>query len=121
MSLDQIFSYLLPVLVAPIFILAGTMLYLFPPKSANWFYGYRTTRSMKNQTNWDYAQKMGAKLMIQFSLINFVVLSIIGFVMEKYLSLFELVIPIQSVTLILLCFLMLWVGEKRLKSFEDSN
>lgn len=34
----------------------------YPPKSINYFYGYRTRRSMKNQDTWDYANRIGAKM-----------------------------------------------------------
>lgn len=37
---------------------------LFPPKSINSWYGYRTTRSMKNDINWEIAQKYSANLSI---------------------------------------------------------
>lgn len=33
-----------------------------PPKKINGFYGYRTTRSMKNQQTWDYAHQVCGKL-----------------------------------------------------------
>lgn len=33
-----------------------------PPKKINGFYGYRTTRSMKNQQTWDFAHQMCGKL-----------------------------------------------------------
>ncbi|MFH6964306.1 SdpI family protein [Flavobacterium plurextorum] len=37
---------------------------LFPPKKINSFYGYRTTNSIKNKSNWDFAQKYSAHLLI---------------------------------------------------------
>lgn len=47
-----------------------------PPKSINGFYGYRTSRSMKNQQTWDYAHRVCGKLwlrvgaiMLSFSLL----------------------------------------------------
>lgn len=36
----------------------------FPPKKINMLYGYRTTRSMKNQEQWDFSQKYSAKLLM---------------------------------------------------------
>lgn len=35
---------------------------IFPPKSINSWYGYRTVRSMKNKEQWSFAQKYSAKL-----------------------------------------------------------
>lgn len=37
---------------------------LFPPKTINSWYGYRTVRSMKNEKNWKLAQKYSANLSI---------------------------------------------------------
>ena len=37
--------------------------WIWPPKKINMTYGYRTTRSMKSQSAWDFAQKYSAKWM----------------------------------------------------------
>lgn len=47
-----------------IFIITGFIMLQFPPKNINMLYGYRTTRSMKNQKQWDFAQKYSAKLLL---------------------------------------------------------
>lgn len=47
-----------------IFIITGFIMLKFPPKKINLFYGYRTTRSMKNQEQWDFSQKYSAKLLM---------------------------------------------------------
>ena len=39
---------------------------IFPPKNINALYGYRSAGSMKNKTNWDFAQKYSANLFIAF-------------------------------------------------------
>ncbi|PWB20750.1 hypothetical protein DCO46_20195 [Flavobacterium sp. HTF] len=39
-----------------------TLFKIFPPKSINSFYGYRTSNSMKSQAKWDFAQKFSATL-----------------------------------------------------------
>jgi uncharacterized membrane protein len=44
-----------------IFIIAGFILYKYPPKKINSLYGYRTTSSMENQEKWDFAQKYSSK------------------------------------------------------------
>ena len=41
----------------------------WPPKKINEIYGYRTTRSMKSQAVWDFAQKYSAKLMTAFGIV----------------------------------------------------
>lgn len=47
-----------------IFIITGFIILKFPPKKINMLYGYRTTRSMKNQEQWDFSQKYSAKLLM---------------------------------------------------------
>ncbi len=56
--------FLILILTGPIFILAGIALLIFPPKSVNALYGYRTTRSMVNKEAWQFAQAYSARLMI---------------------------------------------------------
>lgn len=36
-----------------------------PPKNINWFYGYRTSASMRNQERWDFAQRESARVVMQ--------------------------------------------------------
>lgn len=52
-------------LVGIIFIAAGILMYVFPPKKINSFYGYRTKQSMSSQEKWDFSQKFSAKLMMK--------------------------------------------------------
>lgn len=40
-----------------------------PPKHINSFYGYRTSRSMKNQQTWDFAHKVCGKLWFRWGLV----------------------------------------------------
>ncbi|WP_027880355.1 SdpI family protein [Mesoflavibacter zeaxanthinifaciens] len=47
-----------------IFMITGFVMFKFPPKNINMLYGYRTTRSMKNQEQWDFSQKYSAKILM---------------------------------------------------------
>jgi len=40
-------------------LILNAIVYFFPPKEINKYYGYRSKQSMKNQRNWDFAQKRG--------------------------------------------------------------
>ena len=40
----------------------GLLLMKKPPSKVNGFYGYRTSRSMKNQDTWDFAQRYMGKV-----------------------------------------------------------
>lgn len=46
----------------------GYIFLKYPPKKINWFYGYRTTSSMKSQERWDFAQGYSAREMIRTGL-----------------------------------------------------
>lgn len=48
-----------------LFALSGWIVLRNPPKRINWFYGYRTAASRRNQERWDFAQREGAKAMMQ--------------------------------------------------------
>jgi uncharacterized membrane protein len=56
---------LIPALAAPIFIGMGIISKKFPPRHINSVYGYRTSRSMKSQERWDFAQSYSANEMIK--------------------------------------------------------
>lgn len=44
-------------------VVVAVAFWIWPPKKINMTYGYRTTRSMKSQSAWDFAQKYSAKWM----------------------------------------------------------
>lgn len=54
----------IPLLVGAIFIIAGLVMLVFPPKNINSLYGYRTRNSMSSQERWEFAQKYSAKELI---------------------------------------------------------
>lgn len=56
-------------LIGSVFFITGLITNAFPPIKINHLYGYRTPRSMKNQNNWDVAQRFSTKKMIQGSLV----------------------------------------------------
>ncbi len=53
-----------PLLVGSVFLFAGILMFVFPPKKINYLYGYRTQNSMKNLERWNFAQKLSSRLMI---------------------------------------------------------
>lgn len=55
-----------------IFITVGYLFHKFPEKEINGGMGFRTKLSMKNQKNWDFAQKYGFKKMMQLGWIGFI-------------------------------------------------
>jgi len=99
-------------ITGPLFVFLGIFFAKFPPKKINHYYGYRTTRSMKSQEAWDFAQVYGAKKMFW---AGWVMLAM-G-VMMLLLPFSENAKAILSVsTLIIVAVWMIVVTEKALKS-----
>jgi uncharacterized membrane protein len=76
---------------------------------------------MKNQTNWDYAQKLGGKFIIVFGLIIFTIQTILGYFFSNRNLEQSLVIPIQLIILVLLLIIKLIVCEKQIEKFEANH
>jgi uncharacterized membrane protein len=98
-------------IVGFVFSLAAFITLKFPPKKINSIYGYRTSRSMKNQENWDLAQRFSSQLMLKQGLI----------LLATAILLEVLPIPMEVATLISMLLLVTSViilfvqTEKRLK------
>jgi uncharacterized membrane protein len=90
------------VIINMAFLIGGGLMLFFPPKNINGIYGYRTTRSMKNQKNWEFAQKYSARKMIQFSAIC-LCLCLILFLIDssgKWATLFGLTLSISGLIMV---------------------
>lgn len=55
---------------------------IFPPKNINDVYGYRSSNSKKNKSNWDFAQKYSTNLFITLLLVM-IGLQIVLFYIDK--------------------------------------
>ena len=98
-------------LVGLVFSLAALITMKFPPKKINGIYGYRTSRSMKSQENWDIAQRFSSRLMLKQGLV---MLAIGGLLIA--LPLTEEVSAVISIALLIVSVIVLFVQtEKKLK------
>lgn len=65
------FTDYITAIIIPIFsIICGLVTKKFPPRKINSFYGYRTTKSMKNDENWQAAQKYMSVFFIKYSIAS---------------------------------------------------
>lgn len=91
----------------------------FPPKGIG-PYGYKTPRSMKNESNWKYANAYSNKLMYQLShgyiILLLSVLVIFRQVMSN--SLFGLLFTGSTVLMVVL---LIGITEYKLKQFEKKQ
>jgi uncharacterized membrane protein len=103
--------FLLPILVGPIFMIAGIVMLLFPPKKINYLYGYRTKNSMKNIDRWNFAQNYSAKIMI-WTGFCFSLTSLIGIFTEgnEFIQLM-----IALCLMLVLCGIIYYLTEKKLR------
>ncbi|HRP90901.1 MAG TPA: SdpI family protein [Edaphocola sp.] len=87
-----------------ILMVVGLIMFKFPPKNINSFYGYRTTNSMKNQKRWDFAQKYSAKEMIKLGIV-LMMTTTIGFItnFENLTNMF-IGLGLMILTIIILIF-----------------
>ncbi len=75
---------LIPMFVGLAYIIAAFIIIKYPPKKINYWYGYRTPLSMRNQKNWDFAQIYSAK---EFIKAGFVLLMVSVYLFNSdYLS-----------------------------------
>lgn len=107
--------FLINGLVGIIFLLSVIVLHFFPPKKINPLYGYRTSRSMKNQKNWDLAQDYSRILMMRYG-VYLIALSLVGLFaqIEDWLG-----IVISIFSIITLCAGLFIKTEQVLKDFES--
>ncbi len=61
--------FLLPAMSGPVYLLTGILMWRYPPKKINGWYGYRTPRSMKSREAWDFAQRYAAREMIRWGIL----------------------------------------------------
>jgi uncharacterized membrane protein len=64
---------LMPVLIGAIFIVAGILSGLYPPKKISHYYGYRTRRSMRDQESWDFANRFAPKVMTWAGVVSLLI------------------------------------------------
>ncbi|WP_096435894.1 SdpI family protein [Alteribacter populi] len=70
-----------------IILIAGLVLFTFPPKKINSFYGYRTGQSMDNLRSWTFANKLSSRLLILSGAILILVETVTGnFIVTLVLS-----------------------------------
>lgn len=98
-------------------ILAGVTKY-FPAKKANHLYGYRTSRSMRNRKNWDYAQSLLPGMFLRIAMY-FLVASIAWYLSPGY---GERNGMIAFLVLLFVTFgFEIYRSEKKLKRFSRRN
>jgi len=105
-----------PNIIGLIFILAGLIQMIFPPKNINSFYGYRTHRSMKNIEVWNFSQKLSSKvlILIGFVLILFGIIALLSGLQEVIVNMVGI-----GLMILFLIFLFLYIESAIKKKFPQ--
>lgn len=102
--MDMIHWLFGPQLIGVIMLICGYILKIYPPKSINGLYGYRTTSSMKNQQTWDMANNYSARVMIRLGaaavLIGLLLTQVID-MQHEYLMAAATIISLIAIVIIL--------------------
>jgi uncharacterized membrane protein len=105
------------ILVGFIFIITSGFMQIFKPTAINKWYGYRTPASMRNASNWRFAQKRGSLVIAITGIILLALSSLLNMlnISQKMTELSEIGIVIIAV------IAMIYKIEKDIKKFEQSS
>lgn len=103
-------------IVPSITIIAGYLMYKFPPKKINHIIGYRTKKSMKNKRNWQKANNNCGLLWIKIGVITFII-SIILYILSllNIIDFTERILAILTTIQIIPLLLAIPIVENNLK------
>lgn len=110
-----IFLFVMAALIPVIMIFLGTL--YKPPKNINGTNGYRTTRSMKSQDTWDFAQFYYKKIFLRIGIITLIPSVIFMFIFKKNFEwAFLWIVGIQVV---IICLSIIPVERALKKNFDE--
>ena len=117
-----IMNSMIALLMPVILMIVGAVFHKSPPKKSNGVYGYRTTRSRKNQDTWDFSQKYAGELFWKIGWIS-VFVSVVECIVLWFLPELGQGILISIVLVMEMAALFVVIGmvEKKLKETFDDN
>jgi len=115
MGSDELVVLFLLLLVGMIYAACGALLYKYPPKNINHFFGYRTGRAMKDQRSWDFAQVYSGKMMIYWGMVTMVLGFAVWMVFPDDIMIACIVVILQTV----LIFPAIIATERKLKMMQE--
>lgn len=86
-----------------VILISGFLMYKYPPKKINYFIGYRTRKSMKNDKNWKILNKHCGKVWIKLGLILLLIITLFVIL----LKLFKIIILTETILIIIILFQIL--------------
>lgn len=102
-------------LMGPLMVGLGYYFWTNPPKKINKIYGYRTSRSMKSQEAWDYANKYSAFLICLIGIFTCAVQAV-AYLMSDQVTAIIAGGAVMTVSLILM---MIYVEVQLKEKFDN--
>ena len=97
-------------------IFAGGFMFKYPPKKINYFIGYRTFKSMKNEKLWKVANQYCGKLWIMIGITLLVITFLLSmFIYLKFLTITETFLLIVVFGQLSSLLLSIFIVENRIK------
>lgn len=107
--------FMIPVLM----MIAGCLMNKYPPKKVNWFVGYRTRKSMKDEKVWKIANQYCGKLWIKIGLIMLIIsVLLFALICFKTIMLSETILVIIVLCQIIPLLLSGAMVENKIKKLE---
>jgi uncharacterized membrane protein len=70
---EHLLLKLIPAMIGITVIILSLIILKFPPQKINYYYGYRTPASMKNQKNWDFSQIYSSHQFIKIGIVLIII------------------------------------------------
>ncbi len=99
-----------------LFLGSGILLWFFPPKMNNW-YGFRTSKALKNENNWNFAQAESSKLILIIAPICLTISLLIKYLTDFNYLVLTLYSIIDILLLIVSTFMIYFLTEDKLRKF----
>ena len=101
------------IFISIVFFLLGGMQFLFFSNKINYFFGYRTKKSMKNIENWKVSNKYASTILMIFSALNIFIFYCISFFISELSK--------NSITVIFIFefIILIYLTEKKLSQNEN--
>lgn len=117
MNLDFLMDYSEIIICDIIIITITFLMYLFPKRDINFFIGYRTPRSMKNQKTWDFSQRFYfKKWLMAIPLVILLQFILIGILELKDYDLIE---SLSMGIFLIYSIILIFITERRLIKLKD--
>ncbi|NEN22455.1 SdpI family protein [Cryomorpha ignava] len=86
---------------AMVFVSIAIIFVIFRPKKMNGLFGYRTPRSKKNLSNWNYAQRLSSSLLLIFTSSIFVLTLFPAYIEINFNVVVILILPSFILTILI--------------------